>query len=83
MLSLLGEPLRPRRRTVAIILAAMLVQMAMSLAAPRQVQPPRPPRGFTDNPAYSVPAYRPIGPISCLSLRPVALVASQPTKKIG
>jgi ABC-type multidrug transport system fused ATPase/permease subunit len=32
--SLLGELLRPRRRTIAVILAAMLVQMAMGLAAP-------------------------------------------------
>ena len=31
---LLRELLRPRRRTLAVILAAMLVQMAMSLAAP-------------------------------------------------
>jgi subfamily B ATP-binding cassette protein MsbA len=31
---LLRELLRPRRRTLSIILAAMLVQMAMSLAAP-------------------------------------------------
>ena len=49
----------------------------------RQVQPPRHPGGFTDNPAYSGPAYSPIGPISCVSARPVAVVASQPTKKIG
>jgi ABC-type multidrug transport system fused ATPase/permease subunit len=34
VLTLLGELLRPRRRTVAIILAAMLVQMATNLAAP-------------------------------------------------
>jgi ABC-type multidrug transport system fused ATPase/permease subunit len=32
--SLLGELLRPRRRTLAVILAAMVVQMLMSLAAP-------------------------------------------------
>jgi ABC-type multidrug transport system fused ATPase/permease subunit len=32
--SLLGELLRPRRRTLAVILAAMLVQTAMALAAP-------------------------------------------------
>jgi ABC-type multidrug transport system fused ATPase/permease subunit len=31
---LLRELIRPRRRTLAVILAAMLVQMAMSLAAP-------------------------------------------------
>jgi ABC-type multidrug transport system fused ATPase/permease subunit len=31
---LLADLLRPRRRTLAVILAAMLVQMAMSLAAP-------------------------------------------------
>jgi ABC-type multidrug transport system fused ATPase/permease subunit len=31
---LLGDLLRPRRRTLAVILAAMLVQMATSLAAP-------------------------------------------------
>jgi ABC-type multidrug transport system fused ATPase/permease subunit len=31
---LLGDLLRPRRRTLAVILAAMVVQMAMSLAAP-------------------------------------------------
>ena len=31
---LLRDLLRPRRRTLAVILAAMLVQMAMSLAAP-------------------------------------------------
>ena len=32
--SLLSDLLRPRRRTIAVILAAMLVQMATSLAAP-------------------------------------------------
>jgi hypothetical protein len=31
---LLRELLRPRRQTLAVILAAMLVQMAMSLTAP-------------------------------------------------
>jgi subfamily B ATP-binding cassette protein MsbA len=35
---LLAELLRPRRRTLAVILAAMLVQMAMSLAAPWQLK---------------------------------------------